>query len=1147
MIEFSHLHCHTEYSLLDGVSKIKDIIKKAKDLNMKSLAITDHGNMFGVPSFVFNAQKEKIKPIIGCEFYLADNMYDRKNKVMYHQVLLAKNIVGYNNLSRLCSLGYLEGFYYKPRIDKELIKKHSEGVIATTCCISGEIPRAILNKGRGEAESLLLEWLNIFGSDYYIELQRHEIQEQDICNEVLIQWSRKYNIKLIATNDVHYTEKKDSEAQDVLLSIQTGKLLSDEKRMRFKTNHFYLKSQEEMLFLFRDIPESVYNTQEIADKVENVILEKDILLPFVALPKKFQSISQYLRHLVLSGARLRYSSLTDQILTRINYELGVIEDTRFPGYFLIIYDLMEAAKRLDVLVGPGRGSVGGSMIAYCLGITTIDPIRYNLFFERFLNPARVSLPDIDIDFDDIGRQRIIDYVIEQYGKKQVAQIITFGSMAAKSAIRDVGRVLELSLERTNYIAKLVPEKPNINLIDAIKSTSKLFELTKKVSLEARVINFAKVLEGAIRHTGIHAAGVIITTKGLLMRHVPIKIDKNSDLFVTQYDGSLVEKVGVLKMDFLGLKTLSIIKETLKLIHKNYDIYLDLNSISLKDHKTFLLYQKGETTATFQFESDGMKQWLKKLCPNIISDLIAMNALYRPGPMQFIPDFVNSKIGKKIVDYPHPILEPVLKSTYGIMIYQEQIMKIAQLVAGYNLGEADLLRRVMSKKNTKTMNYQSRVFSIRAIKESKISKSEAMVVFYAMARFAEYGFPLAHSTVYTMIAYQTAYLKANYPAEYMASVLTNNLNDIDRISFFVNECKLQNVGILGPSVNESNFAFNANTNKQIRFGLGGIKGVGTLATEEIIKSREQYGFFDNIFTFSEIINLNIVNKKVFESLAMSGAFDCLKEHHRRQYIYLNKKDDIGLIEKVIKYGTKVKKQKSSLQKTLFLDNEGFLFEKPKAFNCTPYTLLEISQVEKDMVGFYISAHPLSQFSFEIENFCNCDINNIVNFKNKEIFLAAVIDEVFIRKNRYGGEFAFLNIEDYQGKLNLALFGKIYENSKNILEKGGFVYVKGMVLKNKQDENLWELRPERVSLLSNIKTDLSKDLNFNIFFRLIDNFFIEKIKRIMIKYTGKCTIAFFLIDKNQNIKLKIPLKNYTINPTNNFLSSMMQIGCIDYKLS
>ena len=1019
MPDFCHLHCHTQYSLLDGTAKIQQLFSKAKQLDMSALAITDHGNMFGVPHFVNAAKKEGVKPIIGCEFYLAPDMHDHKDKTRYHQVLLAKNQIGYKNLTQLSSLGFIEGYYYKPRIDKKIIKKYAEGLMATTCCLAGEIPKTILKKGEKEAEKLFLEWRNIFGNDYYIELQRHGIKEQDVCNEVLCKWAKKHQVKVIATNDVHYINQSDNTAQDVLLCLQTGKDYDDPNRMRFANDQFFLKSPQEMATLFQDIPESIAHTTEIAEKVDTLSLERDILLPIFQTPKNFKSQDDYLKHLALKGALKRYGTITPVLEARIHHELDVIKATGFPGYFLIVQDLVNAAQNLGVVVGPGRGSSAGSVVAYCIGIVNVDPIKYDLLFERFLNPERISMPDIDIDFDDEGRQKVINYVVQQYGKNQVAQIITFGSMAAKSSIRDVARVLGLPLHQANHMAKLVPSKPGTTLAQAFAEVPELAKLREGLtSPESKVLALAEILEGSARHTGIHAAGVIIAPDDL-QQYIPVKIDKATNLLVTQYDGSVVEQMGMLKMDFLGLKTLSIIKDTLSLIYKNHALKIDIDAIPLDDAKTFAMYQKGDTIATFQFESEGMRAWLVKLQPTDIKDLIAMNALYRPGPMRFLPNFIARKHGKEKIAYPHPLLEDILKHTYGIMVYQEQIMKTSQIMAGYTLGQADLLRKAMGKKQIDEMAKQRVVFVQGAIKKHAIAEKKAIEIFEMMEKFAEYGFPRAHSTAYSLVAYQTAFLKANYPAEYMAAVLTHNQNDMDKISFFMSECNHQHMAVLGPDINESQLTFDVNQAKQIRFGLGAIKGTGEAAVENIITERTSYGPFKDIFDFVERVNLRMVNKKTLESLALAGAFDSFPDYHRKQYIF-SQNGTSSLIEDAIRYGNQIRQEKSTNQQSLFVGEPSASYNvKPKIAVCEPYGALEKLKIEKEIVGFYISGHPLDEFKAEMKYFCNSHAQNVLALKNKNVFLAGILTACTIKQRKNGRPFALFTLEDYEGTLNLAL--------------------------------------------------------------------------------------------------------------------------------
>ncbi len=1146
MQEFTHLHCHSQYSLLDGAAKVDGLVSKAQALNMQALAITDHGNMFGVPHFVAAAKKHGIKPTIGCEFYLAPNMHDFKDKTRYHQILLAKDEQGYKNLARLCSLGFMEGYYYKPRIDKPLLRKYREGLIATTCCLSGEVPQAILHKREQEAEAIFLDWLELFGSDYYIELQRHGIKEQGLCNEVLLKWAKKHQVKVIATNDVHYVAQQDNIAQDVLLCLQTGKDYDDPNRMRFENDQFFLKSPQEMALLFQDIPEALANTQEIVDKIQPPCLERDVLLPIFRLPTGFTNQDEYLRQLTISGAKKRYGTITADIETRINYELGVIQKMGFPGYFLIVQDFINAARELGVVVGPGRGSVGGSVVAYCIGITNIDPLHYNLVFERFLNPERVSMPDIDIDFDDVGRQKVIEYVADKYGKNQVAHIITFGSMAAKSAIRDVARVLNLPLDRANYMAKLVPEKLGITLADAFKEVPELAEWRQDTNkLEGKILSLAETLEGSARHTGVHAAGIIIAPDDLL-NLIPVKTDKNSDLLVTQYDGSVVERVGMLKMDFLGLKTLSIIKDALALIEKSRGKKIDLDQLPLDDPKTFELYQRGHTIATFQFESEGMRQWLQKLKPTQFEDLIAMNALYRPGPMQFIPNFVARKHGQEKIEYPHPLLEDILKNTYGIMVYQEQVMKTAQIIAGYTLGGADLLRKAMGKKQVDEMRRQRDIFVKGAEAKHGIPPAQALEIFAVMEKFAQYGFPRAHAAAYSVIAYQTAYLKANYPAEYMASVLTHNQHDISKIAFFMEECIRQGIQVLGPDINESQMNFDVNANQQIRFGLGAIKGVGDAAVQHMIAAREAQGSFTDIFHFIEQIDLKAVNKKTLECLAMAGAFDSFPGYHRRQYLFATPGEPTFL-EKIVQYGNQVKQEKAAAQQSLFAMDTAHLYgQKPTIPNCEPYEILEKLKLEKELVGYYISGHPLDEFKVELTYFCNSHTQNVRLFKNQEVRLAGMITDCTIKYNKQGRPFALFTLEDYLGALELALFGEDFLKNKHMLQKGLFVYLVGVIAARYNQPDVWELRVQKVSLLSEIREQLSKKLLITLPINSITEELAEQMHQAIASFPGRCSLHMNIQDTDEAVGVELYTSQYRVNPTNELFNQLSQIKGIAYEL-
>ena len=900
-MKFSHLHVHTQFSLLDGAASIQNLYKKAIKDGMPALAISDHGNMFGAFEFVAEAYKHKnddgtlkVKPVVGCEFYITENRHIKtftkeiKDK-RQHQILLAKNEVGYKNLIKLTSLGFTEGMYSKyPRIDKELILKHHEGLIATTCCLGASVPQAILKKGEEDGENEFKWWLNVFQEDFYVELQRHGMAEQDKVNEVLIKFAKKYNVKIIASNDSHYVEQDDFNAHDILLCINTGEKISTpalrdfndddinvkDKRFAFPNDQFYFKTTEEMSKVFHDLPEAIDNTNEIVDKVELLNLTRDILLPNFPIEKRFQlhtkeetigkyKVSaesqnqwEYLKHITYEGAAKRYTELTDEIKERLEFELFTIKMMGFAGYFLIVGDFIQAGRDKGVFIGPGRGSAAGSVVAYCIGITNIDPIKYNLLFERFLNPDRKSMPDIDTDFDDEGRQKVIDYVVEKYGKNQVAQIITYGTMAAKSSIADVARVMDIPLPESRALTKLVPDRPGTELrrvlhapmktkdgeksleekdgmgSDDMENVKKLREIYKDTnSVLSKVLHEAERLEGSVRSTGIHAAGIIIAPKDL-MELIPIATSKESPMWLTQIEGNDIESAGVIKMDFLGLKTLTVLKNALALIKLIHGVEIDLDKIPLDDKKTFELYQHGSTIGTFQFESAGMQKYLRDLKPDKFGDLIAMNALYRPGPIAYIPNYIDRKHGRETIQYDLPEMEEYLQETYGITVYQEQVMLLAQKLAGFSKGDADVLRKAMGKKQIAVLNKMKAQF-IEGATQKLLPAEKLEKIWTDWEAFAQYAFNKSHSTCYAYVAYQTAYLKAHYPAEYMSAVL-NNAGSIDKITFFMEECKRMGLKVLGPDINESLKGFAVNDKGEIRFGLGGLKGVGEAAVESIIE-------------------------------------------------------------------------------------------------------------------------------------------------------------------------------------------------------------------------------------------------------------------------------------------------------------------------
>jgi DNA polymerase-3 subunit alpha len=1160
IIPFTHLHCHTQFSLLDGAASIKGIMKKAQKNGMKAVALTDHGNMFGAFKFVAEANAHNLKPIVGCEFYLVKDRHlktfkkGEKDK-RYHQLLLAKNVEGYHNISKLCSLGFIEGYYSKfPRIDKELLVRYHKGVIATSCCLGAEIPQAIMYENEQKAEELLKWWVDLFGEDYYIELQRHHLENingkgmsQEDINQVLLGFAKKYNLKVIATNDSHYVEEEDSNAHDILLCINTGAKVSDPKatdeesskgRFAFPNSEFYFKTQEEMNQLFADIPQAIDYTNEIFDKIEPLKLKRDVLMPNFPLPQGFATQFDFLKHLTFEGAKQKYGTITAEIEQRLNYELEIMHKMGFEGYFLIVQDFINAARKLDVAVGLGRGSAAGSAVAYCIGITNIDPIQYSLLFERFLNPERVSMPDIDTDFDDEGRQKVIDYVVEKYGKNQVASIITYGTMAAKMAIKDVGRVLELPLQETNELAKLISDKPGTKLKDEYEKPE-IKEILAEGSLRSTVLKEALVLEGSVRNRGVHAAGIIIAPDDIT-NYIPVCTDSESDLLITQFDGKVIEDAGMLKMDFLGLKTLTIIKDAIKLIKKNKGIEIDIDKIPLDDPKTFELYQKGETIGTFQFESEGMQMYLRQLKPTNIEDLIAMNALYRPGPMDFIPLFIDRKQGREPVEYPHPLLEPILKNTYGIMVYQEQIMQTAQIIAGYTLGGADLLRRAMGKKDKEKMAKEREKFVKGAKEINSIDEKKSNEIFDIMERFAEYGFNRSHSAAYSVVAYQTAYLKANFPSEYMASVLTHSMGNIEKITFFLEECKKQSLEVLGPDINESYATFDVNKQGKIRFGLGAIKGAGEVAVANIIEERDKNGEYKSIFDFAERVTLQAVNKKTFEALAQAGSLDCFKEVSRE--VYFTQEEGTTFIEKIIRYGNAIQNERNSAQQSLFGGGANNLIPPPKLpKSVEAWSEMERLNKEKEVVGFYISGHPLDQYRIEMNHLVTCKLSELSDpkWREKEIFVGGIVTEVQIKQAKNGNYFTIFRLEDYESSTQLALFGSDHAKFSGFAQVNSFLFIKGKMQKRWGNEDQYELKVQNIELLSEVRGKAIKNIHLQVDLQFLTERLVAELETLLQVHKGATPLRMTLFDSKENIQVQAFSKKYAINVENTLLESLERL--------
>ncbi len=1175
MPDLIHLHCHTQYSLLDGACDIGAMMDKVKLDGQLGIAMTDHGNMFGAFNFVNEADKRGLKAIVGCEFYLVPDRHKQafskikgEKDQRYHQLLLAKNQHGYQNLSKLCSLGFIEGLYGKfPRIDKELILKYNEGLIATSCCIGAEIPQHILAGKLEEADELVKWWKNLLGEDFYIELQRHGLEDldrsgksQEDVNKILIQFAKKYNIKIIATNDVHYLEKDDWEPHDILLCVNTNSKLVEPDRFKFPNKEFYLKTKEEMQVLFADLPQALDHTMEIYSKVESPKLKRDIILPNFPIPASFKNQDEYLRHLVYAGAHRCYGELNLIVRERLEFELKIITEMKFSGYFLIVQDFIKAARNMGVRVGPGRGSAAGSVVAYCLSITGLDPIHYNLLFERFLNPQRVSMPDMDIDFDDEGRQKVIDYVVQKYGKEQVAQIVTFSTMAARSAIRDVGRVLEYPLSETDQVAKLVPTRPKTHLsdilnksMDVLKNEFSSDEMTQISQLRAikgganqaaTVLSLAERLEGSVRNTGIHAAGIIIAPDAI-DKIIPVCTSKETNLLVTQFEGSLVEEAGMLKMDFLGLRTLSILNDTLLLIEESTGETLDLDTIPLADPLTFDLFQKGEMVGIFQFESDGMQKYLKDLKPENIEDLIAMNALYRPGPMDNIPSFIKRKMGQEKVEYPHHKLEDLLKPTYGILVYQEQIMQTAQIMAGYSLASADMLRRAMGKKKHEEMQRHRVLFVEGAMKQS-VDEAKAEEIFELMARFADYGFNRSHAAAYSILAFQTAYLKAHYPHQFMAAVLTHNKNDITKLEFYLQEARRMGIEVLGPDVNESGLNFTVTKDRCIRFGMSALKGVGEGPVEDILQERKAHGPFTNIFNVTSRLNLKAINKKSLEALVLSGALDSLNpDVDRSQYFAQSEKYET-FIEHALRLGAQWQEMRSRNEMSLFSMDEKLEMPVPIYPKANAWSLIERLNKEKDITGIYISAHPLDEYRFVLEHFTTCTLSNVTSFKDVPIKIAGIVTKAEHRISKKGTGYGSFILEDYFGNFEFVLFSEDYLDFKNRLEVGQMVYIKASNQTFRDGSGGSRFKIQSVQQLASAGHTVAESLLLKMPLYSIDSDRIERLKRVIESQKGNTHLKIVLLDPVSQNYLYMMSEEYKIEVNSRILKEVKELG-FEYKLN
>ncbi|WP_353780075.1 DNA polymerase III subunit alpha [Winogradskyella sp. 3972H.M.0a.05] len=1202
--QFAHLHNHSQFSILQSTISVKDLVSSAAKHNMPAVALTDHGNMMGAFHFVQaisghnksvkaqHAEAEEngeekqgntIKPIIGCEFFVCENRLDKTRKDNGYQiVLLAKNKNGYHNLAKLSSSAFTEGFYYVPRIDKDIIQKHKEDIIVLTGNLYGEVPSKVLNVGEKQAEEALLWWKEQFGDDLYIELMRHNQEDETRVNQVLIEFSKKHNVKLVATNNTYYAEQEDANAHDILLCVKDGEKQATPigrgrgYRYGLPNQEYYFKSQDDMKSLFKDMPEAITNIQEIIDKIEAFELARDVLLPKFDIPEEFQDEDDnidggkrgenaYLRHLTYEGAKKRYGELTDTIKERLDFELATIENTGYPGYFLIVEDFIREARNMDVSVGPGRGSAAGSVVAYCLWITNIDPIKYDLLFERFLNPDRISMPDIDIDFDDEGRGRVMDYVINKYGANQVAQIITYGTMAAKSSIRDTARVLDLPLGDADRIAKLIPNMSKLGKIfgvnekdlakkfrsEELEKVNQLLNISEGEDLEAETVNQARVLEGSVRNTGIHACGVIITPDDIT-NFVPIATAKDSDLYVTQFDNSVVESAGLLKMDFLGLKTLTLIKDTVKIVKAKHGVELDPENFPLDDEKTYELFQRGETVGIFQYESPGMQKHMKDLKPTVFDDLIAMNALYRPGPMEYIPSFIRRKHGDEEINYDLPEMEEYLKETYGITVYQEQVMLLSQKLANFTKGEADVLRKAMGKKQKAVLDKMKPKFIDQAAAKG-MDKDKLEKIWKDWEAFASYAFNKSHSTCYAWIAYQTAYLKAHYPAEYMAAVLSNNMNDIKQVTFFMEECKRMKLNVLGPDVNESYYKFSVNQDNAVRFGMGAIKGVGHGAVKTIVQNRKEDGHYKSIFDLAKRVDLRAANKKSFEGLANAGGFDCFSNTHRAQY-FSDEGDGITFLEKAIRYGNKYQENENSAQVSLFGNASEVQIPEPQVPPCEEWGTMEKLAREREVVGIYISGHPLDDFKVEMKTFCNASLalfNDLESYVNRELTFGGVVTDIQHRISKQGKGWAAFTVEDYTDSFEFRIFGEEYLKFRHFLVQNSFVYVRAYVKEGWVNRDTGKKGDPRIQfnnfqLLHDVMDTYAKKLSIQLNINDLEASKISQIEDLFRLHQGNSSLNFLIYDNAEKIKLQMPSRKQKVKISQELLSEL-EAQDVMYKLN
>ena len=1265
MQDFVHLHVHTQYSILDGQASIPRLVDKAIANGMRGIAVTDHGDMFGIKEF-FNyvnkkngdtngeikslkkrigalesgkeavdnpeaeiascreqleaAKKKLFKPIFGCEMYVARNRLEDKNgkpdQSGYHLVVLAKNAQGYHNLIKLVSKAWTKGFYMRPRTDRVELEKYHEGLIVCSACIGGEVPRRILAGQYAEAEEAIQWYKNLFGDNYYLELQRHKanvpranhetykLQQQ--VNEKLIEYSKKYNIKLVCTNDVHFVDEENAEAHDRLICLSTGKDLDDPNRMLY-TKQEWMKTREEMNEIFADVPEALSNTCDICDQVEFYSIDHAPIMPTFAIPEDFGTEAEYrerltekdlfdeftqdengnvvmdedagkakierlggydklyrikleadyLAKLAYDGAKVRYGKeLTDEVKERIKFELHIMKTMGFPGYFLIVQDFISAARnQLDVSVGPGRGSAAGSAVAYCLGITQIDPIKYDLLFERFLNPDRISLPDIDVDFDDDGRGRVLNWVTEKYGQEKVAHIITYGTMATKLAIKDVARVQKLPLSESDRLCKLIPDKipdKKMNLPNAIAYVPELqaAEVSPDPILRD-TIKYAKMLEGNVRNTGVHACGTIICRDDIT-DWVPVSTadDKETGekMLVTQYEGSVIEDTGLIKMDFLGLKTLSIIKEAIENIRDSKGIVLDIDKIPIDDPITYQLYSEGRTIGTFQFESGGMQKYLRELQPTTFEDIIAMNALYRPGPMDYIPSFIARKNGREEIKYDIPCMEKYLKDTYGITVYQEQVMLLSRQLANFTRGESDALRKAMGKKKKAIVDAMKPKF-IEGGKKNGHDPKVLEKIWADWEKFASYAFNKSHATCYSWVAYQTAYLKANYASEYMAATMSRNISNITEITKLMDECKATSISVLGPDVNESNLKFSVNRHGDIRFGLGAIKGVGEAAVQSILTERKKNGLFKDIFDFVQRVNLSACNRKNIENLALAGGFDSFPGIKREDFFAKNAKDE-SFSDVLVKYGNKYQADMNAAANSLFGGEHAVEIATPEIISAPEWGNLERLNKERDLVGIYLSAHPLDEYIPILEKMCNAKMADLVDLtplQNHDLILGGIVTAVKEGMTKKGSPYGRVKMEDFSGAAEFVFFGDDWVGKKNYFAEGMFLYLIGKCQPRKWQPDEWEVKINGVKLLSDVKDDDIQKITVSVPLSFITNEFVLEFSELIRNNPGKVDLSFVICDDDGQNRVSMQSRTMKVSLKKDIVIYIKNRPQLDYKIN